>query len=115
LTFLCNYALSLFFSQIGTNCGKKPSNLKFLISIKLILLIFSYYFLLPLRRRLFDDMKALTTYLCFDSWEHLIDFMIEGWSQQEKNLLAAPLISVLDSFFLIMRIAGQQPLIWIYL
>jgi len=35
---------------------------------------------LPSRRRLFDDMKALTTYLCFDSWEHLLDFMLEGWS-----------------------------------
>jgi len=39
----------------------------------------------PSRRRLFDDMKALTTYLCFDSWEHLMDFMIEGWSQQENK------------------------------
>jgi hypothetical protein len=35
---------------------------------------------LPSRKRLFDDMKALTTYLCFDSWEHLLDFMLEGWS-----------------------------------
>ena len=35
---------------------------------------------LPSRRRLFDDMKALTTYLCFESWEHLLDFMLEGWS-----------------------------------
>ena len=33
---------------------------------------------LPSRRRLFDDMKALTTYLCFDSWEHLLYFMLEG-------------------------------------
>ena len=34
--------------------------------------------ILPSRKRLFDDMKALTTYLCFDSWEHLLDFMLEG-------------------------------------
>ena len=32
------------------------------------------------RKRMFDDMKALTTYLCFDSWEHLLDFMLAGWS-----------------------------------
>lgn len=35
---------------------------------------------LPSRRRLFDDMRALTSYLCFDSWDHLIDFMLAGWS-----------------------------------
>jgi hypothetical protein len=35
---------------------------------------------LPSRKRLFDDMKALTTYRCFDSWEHLLDFMLDGWS-----------------------------------
>ena len=40
---------------------------------------------LPSRRRLFDDMKALTTYLCFDSWEHLLDFMLEGWSYTPKS------------------------------
>ncbi len=31
---------------------------------------------LPSRKRVFDDMKALTTYFCFDSWEHLLDFML---------------------------------------
>ncbi len=35
---------------------------------------------LPSRRRLFDYMKALTTYFCFDSWQHLLNFMLEGWS-----------------------------------
>jgi hypothetical protein len=40
---------------------------------------------LPSRRRLFDDMKALTTYLYFDSWEHLLDFMLEGWSYTPKS------------------------------
>jgi len=41
--------------------------------------------ILPSRKRLFDDMKALTTYLCFDSWEHLLEFMLEGWSQAPKS------------------------------
>ena len=40
---------------------------------------------LPSRRRLFDDMKALTTYLGFDSWEHLLDFMLEGWSYTPES------------------------------
>ena len=40
---------------------------------------------LPSRRRLYDDMKALTTYLCFDSWEHLLDFMLEGWSYTPES------------------------------
>ncbi|MDD5269025.1 MAG: ISNCY family transposase [Methylococcales bacterium] len=40
---------------------------------------------LPSRRCLFDDMKALTTYLCFDSWEHLLDFMLEGWSYTPES------------------------------
>jgi len=40
---------------------------------------------LPSRKRLFDDMKALTTSLCFDSWEHLLDFMLEGWSHTQEG------------------------------
>jgi hypothetical protein len=40
---------------------------------------------LPSRKRLFEDMKALTTYLCFESWEHLLDFMLESWSYTEKR------------------------------
>ena len=43
---------------------------------------------LPSRRRLFDDMKALTTYLYFDSWEHLLDFMLEGWSYKPESRIA---------------------------
>ena len=42
------------------------------------------------RKRLFGDMKALTTYLCFDSREHLPDFMLEGWSYQPKNPIVRP-------------------------
>lgn len=45
---------------------------------------------LPSRRRLFDDMKALTTYLCFDSWEHLLDFMLEGWSYKPESRVGRP-------------------------
>ena len=45
---------------------------------------------LPSHQRMFDDMKALTTYLCFDSWEHLLDFMLEGWSHAQKNNVAQP-------------------------
>jgi hypothetical protein len=46
---------------------------------------------LPSSKRLFDDMKALTTYLCFDSWEHLLDFMLEGWSHtQESRIVRFP-------------------------
>jgi hypothetical protein len=46
--------------------------------------------ILPSRIRLFDDMKALTTYLCFDSWEHLLDFMLEGWTNTPKSRIVRP-------------------------
>lgn len=45
---------------------------------------------LPSRKRLFDDMKALTTYLCFDSWDHLLDFMLKGWSHSQQNQVDQP-------------------------
>jgi hypothetical protein len=35
-------------------------------------------------------MKALTTYLCFDSWEHLLDFMLEGWSDKPESRIVRP-------------------------
>jgi len=34
----------------------------------------------PSRQRLFNDMRALTTSLCFESWDALLDFMLRGWS-----------------------------------
>ncbi len=42
---------------------------------------------LPSCQRPFNDMRALTSYRCFDSWENLIDFMLKGWSprKQSKN------------------------------
>ncbi len=33
---------------------------------------------LPTRKTFFDDVRALTRYLLFDSWDHLLTFMIEG-------------------------------------
>ena len=36
---------------------------------------------LPSRRRLFDDIKTLTSYLCFDSWDALLDFMLESFKK----------------------------------
>ena len=36
---------------------------------------------LPSRKRLFDDIKALTSYLCFDSWDALMDFMLESFKK----------------------------------
>ena len=45
---------------------------------------------LPSRKRLFDDMKALTTYRCFDSWEHLLDFMLDGWSYKPGSPINRP-------------------------
>lgn len=33
---------------------------------------------LPTRKTFFDDLRALTRYLYFESWEHLLTFMIEG-------------------------------------
>ena len=36
---------------------------------------------LPSRKRLFNDIKTLTSYLCFDSWEALMDFMLESFNR----------------------------------
>lgn len=33
---------------------------------------------LSARVTFFDDIRALTRYICFDSWDHLLNFMIEG-------------------------------------
>ncbi len=30
------------------------------------------------RERFFNDLRALTCYLCFDSWDALMAFMIKG-------------------------------------
>jgi hypothetical protein len=41
---------------------------------------------LPSRQRLFNDLRALTTYLCFKSWDDLLDFMLRGWSSPVPKL-----------------------------
>ncbi|MDD2762160.1 MAG: hypothetical protein PHH11_17930 [Methylomonas sp.] len=33
---------------------------------------------LPSRKTYFNDLRALTRYVCFDSWQHLMEFMLEG-------------------------------------
>lgn len=33
---------------------------------------------LPTRKTFFDNLRALTRYLLFESWNHLLTFMIEG-------------------------------------
>jgi len=33
---------------------------------------------LPRRKDFFNDIRALTRYICFDNWNHLLDFMIRG-------------------------------------
>lgn len=37
---------------------------------------------IPSRQRLFNDMRALTTYFCFESWSTLLEFMLQGWSSR---------------------------------
>lgn len=34
---------------------------------------------LPSRKRLFNDIRTLTSYLCFDTWEALMDFMLRSF------------------------------------
>lgn len=36
---------------------------------------------LPSRQRLFNDIRALTCYLYFDSWEDLLDFMLQSFDR----------------------------------
>jgi hypothetical protein len=33
---------------------------------------------LPTRKTFFDDVRALTRYICFDSWDALLTFMMQG-------------------------------------
>ena len=33
---------------------------------------------LSARKTFFNDIRSLTRYICFDSWDHLMRFMIEG-------------------------------------
>ena len=33
---------------------------------------------LPTRKTFFEDLRALTRYMYFDSWDHLLTFMLQG-------------------------------------
>lgn len=33
---------------------------------------------LPTRKTFFDDIRALTRYICFNNWDHLLNFMMQG-------------------------------------
>ena len=55
-----------------------------------------YYLLrqkLPSRRRFFNDIRTLTSYLCFSSWEALMNFMLESFDNppvKTKNKIKLP-------------------------
>ena len=34
--------------------------------------------IVPSRKVLFNDLRSLTSYLCFESWSALVEFMIDG-------------------------------------
>ena len=34
---------------------------------------------LPSRQRLFNDIRTLTSYRCFETWEALMDFMLASF------------------------------------
>ena len=39
------------------------------------------------RQTFFEDMRALTRYMVFESWHHLMDFMIKGLKLDSKLAL----------------------------
>lgn len=41
---------------------------------------------LPTRKTFFDDVRALTRYLLFESWDHLLTFMLEGLELEVPQL-----------------------------
>ncbi len=40
---------------------------------------------LPARQTFFDDIRALTRYMCFDCWDNLMDFMLRGLELEPPN------------------------------
>jgi hypothetical protein len=36
------------------------------------------------RQTFFDDIRALTRYIVFTSWQHLMDFMIKGLELEDE-------------------------------
>ena len=51
------------------------------------------------RQTFFEDMRALTRYMVFESWHHLMDFMIKGLKLESKleSTLALKLRPQLDT------------------
>jgi hypothetical protein len=47
------------------------------------------------RQTFFEDIRALTRYMVFESWHHLMDFMIKGLQLESK--LALKLRPTLDT------------------
>ena len=45
---------------------------------------------LPTRKTFFDDLRALTRYMYFDSWDELIFFMIKGLELQMPRIPGIP-------------------------
>jgi hypothetical protein len=73
-------AFSVFFTQSPSFLA--TLNILSLLFHTLLELLDSKYQLirahLPSRKTFFDDLRALTRYLCFDSWDHLLAFMLDG-------------------------------------
>ena len=42
------------------------------------------------RQTFFEDMRALTRYMVFESWHHLMDFMIKGLKLESKLESSSP-------------------------
>jgi hypothetical protein len=47
------------------------------------------------RQTFFEDMRALTRYMVFESWRHLMDFMLKGLKLESQ--LALNLRPTLDT------------------
>jgi len=77
--------------NFGHNFGHGKQNLSAVLAT-LILLAFLFHTVLehfdkcyqllrdelPTRQTFFEDVRALTRYFCFDSWQHLLEFMLTG-------------------------------------
>ena len=42
------------------------------------------------RKNFFNDIRALTRYLFFDSWDHLIDFMMQQLELEIQKVIIPP-------------------------
>ncbi|MBU0600476.1 ISNCY family transposase [bacterium] len=83
--------------QLEHNYGHGKKNLSFLLAT-LIILSFLFHTILemvdenycllrkklPTRKTFFDDIRALTRYLYFNSWDYLMWFMLKGLEERHK-------------------------------